>query len=69
MLLSLDEVVCVDVDDVTADGLGGVEGQGEVLYLGINAGTRFLVHSSLINRLGARMVDDFPGKIPQSYQN
>ena len=68
MLLSLDEVVCVNVDDVAADGLGGVEGEGEVLNLGINAGTGFLVHSTLIDRLGARMVDDFPGE-KQMLQN
>ena len=60
MLLSLDEVVCVNVDNVAADGLCGVEGEGEVLNLGINAGTGFLVHSTLIDRLGARMVDNFP---------
>ena len=60
MLLSLDEVVCVNVDNVAADGLCGVEGEGEVLHLGINAGTGFLVHSTLIDRLGARMVDNFP---------
>ena len=60
MLLSLNEVVCVNVDNVAADGLCGVEGEGEVLNLGINAGTGFLVHSTLIDRLGARMVDNFP---------
>ena len=59
VLLALDQVVGVDVDHVAADGLGRVEGEGQVLHLGVHAGTGLLVDRALVYRVGARVVDDF----------
>lgn len=57
MGLSLGEVVGVDVDDVAADGLGGVEGEGEVLPLRVG-GQALLVDGALVDGLRDGQVDE-----------
>ncbi len=49
-----------NVDDVAANGAGGVEGQGLVLLDGEHVQLA-LVNGSLINRIGHRSVDEFAG--------
>jgi hypothetical protein len=56
VLLSFDEIVGVDVDDVAADGLRRVEGQRQVLVLRVHR-RRLLVERALVDRVRARVVD------------
>ena len=60
VLLALDQIVSVDVDDVAADGLGRVEGEGQVLHFGVDAGPGLFVHRALVDRIRAGVIDDFP---------
>ena len=58
MLLSLDEIVSVDVDDVAADRLSGVQGQRQVLDLGVDR-VGLLVERALVDGVRTRVVDHF----------
>ncbi len=50
MLFAFDEIVSVDVDDVTADRLRRVEGQRQVLVLRVDC-ARLLVKRALVDRV------------------
>jgi hypothetical protein len=58
MLLSFDEIVGVDVDDVTADGLGWVKSQGQVLVLWVD-GARLLVERTFVDGVRTWVVNHF----------
>ena len=57
MRLALGQIVGVNVDDVTADGLSGEEAQREVLVLRVQ-GQTLLVDGALVNRVRTGVVDD-----------
>lgn len=57
MGLALGQVVGVDVDDVAADGLGGDQGEGQILKLPVD-GQVLLVDRPLVDRVRAGVVDD-----------
>ena len=57
MVLASVQVVRADVDDVAPDGLGRVEGEGEVLMHLVDAQAGRLVDGSLVDGARLRLVD------------
>ena len=62
MLFSLNEVMGINIDNVTTNGLCGIQRQGEIFMLGVYC-VGLLVDGSFINRVRTRMIDHFAGKI------
>ena len=58
MGLALGQIVGVNIDDVTADGLGGEEAEREVLVFRVQR-QALLVDGALIDCVRAGVVDDF----------
>jgi hypothetical protein len=61
MRFSQDQVISVNVDNVAADGLSRVEGQGKVLVLRVE-GQVLDVDGSVVDGVGTGVIDDFAGK-------
>lgn len=61
MLFALNEVMGINVDNVTADSLCGIQRQRQIFMLGIHC-IGFFVDGSLVNGVRTRMVDHFPTK-------
>jgi hypothetical protein len=66
MLFALNEVVCINVNDIAANGLSGIEGQCQILMLSID-GVGFLVEGSLVDSVRAGMINHFPKKEQKFY--
>jgi hypothetical protein len=61
MLFSLNEVMGINVDNVTTNGLRGIQSQSQIFMLGIDC-VGLLVDGSFINGVRTRMIDHFAGK-------
>jgi hypothetical protein len=68
MLLSFDEIVGVDVDDVTADGLGWVKSQGQVLVLWVDR-ARLLVERTFVDGVRTWVVNHFAENRKDNFLN
>ena len=63
MRSSIHNVLCSNVDDVTADGAGGVEGQGLVLLDGEDVEFA-LVNGPLVDGVGHRGINQLTAQKP-----